>query len=71
MFNDEDSIQEYERAEAELKQHAHEPLNAKLVAYVQSFTLERLVRYMERENIKSKDSLINSILADFLYSVGE
>lgn len=71
MLSDEEGIEEYERAEAELKQHAHEPLNAELLVHVQPFTLERLARYMESKNSKNRDILINHILADFLYGMGE
>jgi hypothetical protein len=71
MLSDDASVQEYERAEQELQQHANEPLSAELLVHVQPFTLERLARYMDLKGMKNRDAVINSILSDFLYQAGE
>ena len=62
---------EYLRAETELREHEDDPLDTELRVFIQPFTLERLRRYQQRQGEDDLGSLVNEILASFLYSQGE
>jgi len=64
------------RAQEELRQHKHDPLDTPLDVKIQAFTIERLRRYMAAEQWRvhgtwSLDELVNAILKSWLYGQGE